>query len=198
MSDSTVRALLQRDDEGKSCVLSPDVGWWSALPAQGQPLAAGGSLGVLTRLGKRFRLVLPDGAHGRVAGVPQDRHAVPVEYGQVLFRLVPTTATSDEAAGSEGGTGGGQAEEGSGQGPAIVAPTDGIFYPCPSPGAPRYVEPGQTVRRGQTVGLVEVMKTFNQIAFDGPGLPEQAVVKEIRAGEGEEVRAGQVLIVLEP
>ena len=50
--------------------------------------------------------------------------------------------------------------------------------------------------RGQVVGLVEVMKTFNQIQYGGAGLPEEAEVLEIRADEGAEIRAGQVLVVV--
>ncbi len=40
------------------------------------------------------------------------------------------------------------------------------------------------------------MKTFNQILYEGPGFPDQAEVIEIRVRDAEEVRAGQVLIVV--
>lgn len=198
MSARAVQALVRRHDDGTTSILAPDVGWWSNPPSPGQPVAAGGSAGVLTRLGQRFELVLPDGAHGRVTDVAQDRHAIAVAYGQTLFRLIPVDATRAEAPGPDMDDHDAAAAGEAAGGAVVVAPTDGIFYSRPSPGAPPYVEVGQTVRRGQTVGLVEVMKTFNQIAFDGPGQPEEAVVREIRAGEGEEVRAGQVLIVLGP
>ena len=52
------------------------------------------------------------------------------------------------------------------------------------------------VRRGDAVGLVEVMKTFNQILYQGPGFPDQAEVVEVRLQDAEEVRAGQVLVVV--
>jgi len=63
------------------------------------------------------------------------------------------------------------------------------------PTAP-FVEVGARVAAGQPVGLVEVMKTFNQIHYGGPGWPEHAEVVEVRADDGEEVSAGQVLIVV--
>jgi biotin carboxyl carrier protein len=52
------------------------------------------------------------------------------------------------------------------------------------------------VRRGDAVGLVEVMKTFNQILYDGPGFPEEAEVVEVRCEDGQEVRVGEVLVVV--
>ena len=58
------------------------------------------------------------------------------------------------------------------------------------------VEVGSRVQAGDPLGLVEVMKTFNQILYGGPGFPEDAEVVEVRAGDAEEVRAGQILMVV--
>ena len=55
---------------------------------------------------------------------------------------------------------------------------------------------GGRLRSGQAVGLVEVMKTFNQILYGGPGLPAEVTVVEIRCEDGDEIQAGQVLIVV--
>ena len=57
-------------------------------------------------------------------------------------------------------------------------------------------EVGGRVKRGQPIGLVEVMKTFNQILYDGPGFPDEAEVVEIRAEDAQEVGVGQILIVV--
>jgi biotin carboxyl carrier protein len=78
----------------------------------------------------------------------------------------------------------------------VSAPTDGVFYRGPSPEAPPFVEVGSRVSKGQPVGLVEVMKTFNQIVYGGPGMPDEGEVLEIRCEDGAEVSAGQVLIVV--
>ena len=76
------------------------------------------------------------------------------------------------------------------------APTDGMFYSRPSPEAPPFVRPGDTLERGQPIGLIEVMKTFNQILFEADGLPDPAVVEEVLVGDGEEVCAGDPLLRL--
>ena len=44
--------------------------------------------------------------------------------------------------------------------------------------------------------LLEVMKTFNQIGYGGAGFPEDAEVVEVRVADRDEVRAGQVLVVV--
>lgn len=177
-------------------IRAPLVGRWSAHPHPGALVGAGSVVGILERLERRYRLVLPDGAAGRVRGaMPKDR-VVAVEYGQVLFHLAPLR--DDDAAGLE--------EEGRATGAvvaglpaghhAVVAPTDGAFYRRPAPGTRAFVEPGDRVRAGQPIGLLEVMKTFGQIPYGGAGLPEEAEVVEIRAGDGAEVRAGDVLVVV--
>ena len=78
----------------------------------------------------------------------------------------------------------------------IRSPIPGTFYRRPSPDEPVYKEVGDTVAAGDVVGLVEVMKTFNQILFGGPGFPEEGTVTEIRAEDGEEVESGQILVVV--
>jgi acetyl-CoA carboxylase biotin carboxyl carrier protein len=148
-------------------------------------------------LNQRFRLLLPEGASGRVGdGLPAHRVNA-VEYGQTLFRLVPAARGGPEVGPDEQAVLGHPAGAGLEPGSyAVASPTDGVYYGRPDPGSPPFVQPGSRIRRGQTVGLVEVMKTFNQILYDGPALPEQAEVVEVRASDGEEVRAGQVLVVV--
>jgi len=190
----SIRVIVQRDDDGTLRVLAPGVGLWHAPPPPGRPLGPGSPLGTLSRLGRRFELVLPE-AQGRVVDPPRDRRTLAVEYGQLLFRLEPLAAGLGETRAPEAETAGAGTDPV--EGLVVVAPTDGTFYQRPSPEAAPYVEVGRAVRRGQVVGLVEVMKTFNQILFDGPGRPDEAVVVELRAADGEEVRAGQTLVVLE-
>jgi acetyl-CoA carboxylase biotin carboxyl carrier protein len=199
-------------------VRSPGIGWWTDHPHAGALLGPGSRAGILAHLNRRFALVVPEGHAGRLAGgLPRDR-AVPVEYGQTLFTLLPVEAgaaatgpasgiagLSAGAAGpgaSPGAAGAGAIPGGAGApglppgARAIASPTDGVFYLRPSPGARPFVGPGATIRTGQVVGLVEVMKTFNQILYGGPGYPPEAEVLEVRRGDGQEVRAGDVLIVV--
>ena len=153
-------------------------------------------MGQLAQGNRRRPLALPPEVSGRiVSALPRDR-VVPVAYGALLFELAPLSADAphpDEAAErtlEHAGLGLPQGAR------AVLAPTDGVFYRRTGPGAPAFVELGQQVRAGQAVGLVEVMKTFNQVLYGGSDLPDSATVLEIRADDGTEIRAGQVLLVV--
>ncbi|MCK4305251.1 MAG: biotin carboxyl carrier domain-containing protein [Candidatus Eisenbacteria sp.] len=80
----------------------------------------------------------------------------------------------------------------------IKSPSEGIFYSRPSPDAPAYVEVGAEISAGTVLGLVEVMKCFNQIAYGGADLPAKGRVVRILAEDAEEVRFGQALFGVEP
>ena len=73
----------------------------------------------------------------------------------------------------------------------VVSPMVGVFYRAPSPADPNFVEVGDRVERGQTIGLVEAMKVFNEIAAESAG-----VVAEIVAATGDLVETGGALIRL--
>ena len=79
---------------------------------------------------------------------------------------------------------------------AVTAPTDGIYYARPTPDAPPFVTSGAVIRTGQPVGLVEVMKTFNQILYGGDGLPDEAEIVEIHCVDGDEIDAGKLLMTV--
>ena len=76
---------------------------------------------------------------------------------------------------------------------AVTSPMFGIFHRSPSPDAPPYVQIGGQVRAGDTLCLVEAMKSFNAIAADKEG-----TVSAILAENGQEVEPGQVLIQIAP
>jgi len=73
----------------------------------------------------------------------------------------------------------------------IVAPMVGVFYRSQSPDDPPFVEIGDHVEAGQTVALVEAMKTFNEIASETEG-----TVVEITAKNGDLIETGGTLLVL--
>jgi acetyl-CoA carboxylase biotin carboxyl carrier protein len=154
-------------------------------------------VGLFTSLHRRFALVLPEGTAGRIVGALPRKRSVAVEYGEVLFELAPVDASDEAGAPGAAAALGHPSDADLPEGTrAVVSPTDGFFYRRPSPGAEPFVEVGSRVQAGDPVGLVEVMKTFNQILYGGPGFPEGGEVVEVRAGDAEEVRAGQVLIVV--
>lgn len=76
---------------------------------------------------------------------------------------------------------------------AVTSPMFGIFHRAASPDSPPYVQPGSLVRSGDTLGLVEAMKSFNAIAADRDG-----TVSAILVENGQEVEPGQVLIQIDP
>jgi biotin carboxyl carrier protein len=197
MNEPILMARVDSSSSGRILVLAPLVGTWTEHPHTGALVGPGSRIGFLSHLTRRFALVLPEGAAGRIAlGLPRDR-AVAVEYGQVLFELSAVEAVDGNALSADAGTLGRPPGAGLPEGAwAVVSPTDGVFYRRPSPASPPFVEEGARIRAGDPIGLVEVMKTFNQIAYGGPGLPEEAQVVEIRRNDAEEVRAGDILLVV--
>ena len=77
-------------------------------------------------------------------------------------------------------------------GNALKSPMVGVVYLAPEPGADAFVSVGKSVKAGDTVALVEAMKTFNPIKSDKDG-----VVKEILVTDGAAVEFDQPLIVIE-
>jgi acetyl-CoA carboxylase biotin carboxyl carrier protein len=196
MMGSKLPALVQTNDTDRTQILSPSVGWWSAMPKIGDVVGPGSQIGVLCRLRQQFKLVLPEGISGRVVdGLPA--HKIEgVEYGQALFRIAPLSLGESPGENSQT-VAGTTATAGIAEGCwAVPAPTDGIFYHRPAPDADPFVKVGMHVNVGQPIGLIEVMKTFNQISYGGQGLPAKVEIVEIACGDGSEVQANETLIVV--
>jgi biotin carboxyl carrier protein len=197
MNDSILLPKIERTEAGLIRVLAPCVGWWDDPPHRGAWVGPGSSIGTIRQLNRRYRLVLPDGAAGRVGGRLPAHHVNAVEFGELLLELSPVATAAREEAG-ESQTIPGQ-PPGATLAPemlAIISPTEGVFYLRATPDAAPFVKAGSRIRLGQPIGLVEVMKTFNQIVYEGPGFPETAEVVEVRVNDGEEVEAGQILVVV--
>ena len=75
---------------------------------------------------------------------------------------------------------------------AVTSPMVGIAYLGPEPGAASYVSIGQSVTAGQTLLLIEAMKTFNQIKA-----PRAGTVSQIVIASGVPVEYGEVLMVID-
>ena len=78
------------------------------------------------------------------------------------------------------------------EGIRVKSPIIGTAYLAPEPGAKKFVEIGDKIKKGQTVMIVEAMKTMNHVPSSSDG-----VVKEICIDDGQPVEFGQTLIVLE-
>jgi len=74
----------------------------------------------------------------------------------------------------------------------ISAPMVGTIYMAPAPGARAFIEVGAAVKEGQTLLIIEAMKTMNQIPS-----PKSGTVTEILVDDGHPVEYGQILVVIE-
>jgi acetyl-CoA carboxylase biotin carboxyl carrier protein len=192
----SIPARVSTASDGSIQLDSPVVGWWEAPPRDGEILGPGSSIGTVRQLHRRYRITLPDGVAGRVERAPHDR-LLAVSYGERLITMKPLEDAGDAAgAGSTIGTSASADADVAAGMTAVRSPTDGVFYRSPSPGAPPFVEVGARVRQGQAVGLVEVMKTFNQILYGEADGPAEAEVVELRCDDGDEIATGQILMVL--
>ena len=77
-------------------------------------------------------------------------------------------------------------------GTEITSPIIGTAYHSPEPGAKKFVEVGKKIKKGDTVMIVEAMKTMNHVPSTADG-----IVKEICVEDGQPVEFGQTIIILE-
>ena len=74
----------------------------------------------------------------------------------------------------------------------VTSPIIGTAYHAPEPGAKKFVEVGKKIKKGDTVMIVEAMKTMNHVPSTADG-----IVKEICVEDGQPVEFGQTIIILE-
>ena len=74
----------------------------------------------------------------------------------------------------------------------VTSPIIGTAYHAPEPGAKKFVEVGKKIKKGDTIMIVEAMKTMNHVPSSSDG-----IVKEICIDDGQPVEFGQILIILE-
>ena len=74
----------------------------------------------------------------------------------------------------------------------VTSPIIGTAYQAPEPGAKKFVEIGKKIKKGDTVMIVEAMKTMNHVPSTADG-----IVKEVCVKDGQPVEFGQTIIILE-
>ena len=77
-------------------------------------------------------------------------------------------------------------------GTPVEAPLVGVFYSAPAPEEPPFIEVGQQVKKGETLFIIEAMKTMNEIVA-----PCNGTISRILAQNGDMVEYKQVLVVIE-
>jgi acetyl-CoA carboxylase biotin carboxyl carrier protein len=103
-------------------------------------------------------------------------YAAPAAAAPVAVAAVPAAAPADKSKAAG----------------AVLSPMVGTAYLAPEPGAKIFVEVGQQVRQGQTLLIIEAMKTMNAIPA-----PKAGTVKEILIEDGQPVEFGQPLLIVE-
>ena len=105
---------------------------------------------------------------------------------------VTVRRSSPAPGGSTGGvdTGAGAAGDGLAR---VESPIVGTYYSAPSPDAPPFVTEGDTISVGQTLGIIEAMKIFNEIVADQAG-----TLREICVQNSEAVEYGTLLFLIQP
>lgn len=120
--------------------------------------------------------------------IAEGESRIRVARGQAAAVLAPPAAVARPAAGAEPA----RSEPDAAHPGAVTSPMVGVAYLAPEPGAPPFVKPGDTVAQGQTLLLIEAMKTFNQIKA-----PKAGTVSRILVESGAPVEYGEVLMLLE-
>jgi len=77
-------------------------------------------------------------------------------------------------------------------GTEIKSPIIGTAYLAPEPGAKKFIETGKKIKKGDTVMIVEAMKTMNHVPS-----PKDGVVKSVNVEDGQPVEYGQTLVVID-
>jgi acetyl-CoA carboxylase biotin carboxyl carrier protein len=189
MSD-TALVLRVKAIGDSSELLAPSVGVFTPTIAVGELVTTGQSIGTIDVLGVQRALVVPDGVAGKVTQrLGGSRSRVPAQHGDALI-TVSTAAVGEVSADSL------QSSADAASALSFTAPMSGRFYSRPSPTEPAFVSVGDTVTDGQTVGLLEVMKTFNRLVYQGDGLPDRATVERIVPNDGDDVVRGDPILLL--
>lgn len=194
MSQDTLTLRVDALEDGSGWrVLSPSVGMYAQAPREGSAFRAGEDCGCLIVLDRVHRLQLPTGVAGFIASPPPERKHQPVGYGDLLFEL-------RRASDAEGfGVNAEEAEQDSSLGLVVRAPQAGRFYRRSSPDSPVFAEAGDTVQVGRTLGLLEVMKTFNPVKYTATGsLPQSAQIVRYLVDDASDVEEGQALLEVAP
>lgn len=118
---------------------------------------------------------------------PKAAGIIPLPTDALPVAPAPRTKPKEKAAAPKPSAGRGKPKL------AIVSPMTGVFYRTPSPDSPPFIEVGDVVSEGQTVGMIEAMKVFSEIPAEVSGR-----VVEIVAESGKLVNADDPLIYLEP
>ena len=119
-----------------------------------------------------------------------------IEYSEKDFKIKVSKASSLISSGEkiprvEVSTGKNKIEKEVASGNKVTSPIIGTAYLAPEPGGKKFIEIGKKVKKGDTLMIVEAMKTMNHVPS-----PYDGVVKEICVSDGQPVEFDQVIVIL--
>ena len=119
-----------------------------------------------------------------------------IEYSEKDFKIKVSKASSLISSGEktpkvEVSTGKNKIEKEVSSGNKVTSPIIGTAYLAPEPGGKKFIEIGKKVKKGDTLMIVEAMKTMNHVPS-----PSEGVVKEICVSDGQPVEFDQVIVIL--
>src|SRR5262245_20589029 len=122
-----------------------------------------------------------------------DREGIRVRVARQLAASVAPVSVAAPAAAAAGAPAAASATEDPGKHPgAVRSPMVGVAYLAPEPGAPPFVTVGTRVSQGQTLLIIEAMKTMNHIPA-----PKAGVVTQILVANSQPVEFGEPLVIIE-
>ena len=120
--------------------------------------------------------------------VPSGQMMMPASAPAMMGAAAGSAASAHAQAPAGSGAG---AEAPAEEGHVVKSPMVGTFYRSPSPGAPSFIDVGQSITEGQTLCIIEAMKLLNEIESDVAG-----VVKKVLVDNGQPVEYGQPLFLI--
>lgn len=201
LGTASITAGISPAADGQTSLTSPTVGEWSPSLPPGSRVVTGTPLGFLIVLGRKHRVDAPLKVDGLVlagdgAGDDIPSGDRPVGYGDVLVKLGNSDGRAERSLDLANDA---VVASSASLNPrlAFAAPMGGRYFSRPSPNEAPFLQVGQTLQHGQVVAMLEVMKTFNRIIYRGPSLPAVATVIELPLHDGQDVRTGDPLVILE-
>lgn len=179
----TLELTLQtRNERLVGC--APQIGRVSLFAQLPNILTEGAMIGTLQTLRTRYALILPQGGPWKLHKQEVERRETGVGVGDVLLELQSWQENHSA-----------QTEINDNQGTTYGAPMAGQFFLRPSPEEPPFIRVGDVIEPGSQLGLVEVMKFFYPLVFEGEG---QWKIRQILAQNASALEAGDPVVVLEP
>jgi acetyl-CoA carboxylase biotin carboxyl carrier protein len=166
-------------------LLSPSIGRIKLEVFVNETIKCGQLIGWLWRLDKCFRLTMPTDCTGVITAIHGCNGLIALGYNEPLLTIDPRLSSADISPVTMSHT----AQAGA----YITSPMDGLFYLSSAPENPPFVKVGDSITPGQTLGLIEVMKSFYPVKYQGD---KPAIITGITITTATPVHSGTNLFAI--